>query len=372
MFGEFSNNDQISMRQVFRLFVFDFIGVSTLILPGRISAFAGVDGIWSIVLGGVLGSIYLWYLSRILHGMDTDLVTFMKQFLPVWITKTVLVLLVLHCIVVASYAAYVFADVMKRGLVTGEAYSLILVLVLLVAGYAVGGGMESRARVYEVLFFILFIPLFLMLLLAARDVEIGNMMPVLQADIPSVTKGGILVLLSLTPLFLVLLFPGYVKEEKRGKMVGTVFAAMWFALAVLAVLYVILVGSFGSRSLASMRYPAVTLMSSIQLRGSFLKRMDAFMLGVWFFTLFALLNVFLHFGQQLLLQAVEKGAKTKNRIVFWAVLVLVFLAAEFFYHTQATALFLNYMCYIAAPLLIVVPAALLVWGKCVREGGRTK
>ena len=31
----FSNNNRISTRQVFRLFVFDFVGESTLILPSR-------------------------------------------------------------------------------------------------------------------------------------------------------------------------------------------------------------------------------------------------------------------------------------------------------------------------------------------------
>ncbi len=40
-------------------------------------------------------------------------------------------------------------------------------------------------------------------------------------------------------------------------------------IGVLAVLYVILLGSFGSRSLTTMKYPAITLMSSIHLREVF-------------------------------------------------------------------------------------------------------
>ena len=49
----FSNNNRISTRQVFRLFVFDFVGESTLILPSQLAAFAGNDGLASIVLGGI-------------------------------------------------------------------------------------------------------------------------------------------------------------------------------------------------------------------------------------------------------------------------------------------------------------------------------
>ena len=55
----FSNNNRISTRQVFRLFVFDFVGESTLILPSQLAAFAGNDGLASIVLGGIMGSLYL-------------------------------------------------------------------------------------------------------------------------------------------------------------------------------------------------------------------------------------------------------------------------------------------------------------------------
>ena len=38
----FSNNNRISTRQVFRLFVFDFVGESTLILPSQLAAFAEI------------------------------------------------------------------------------------------------------------------------------------------------------------------------------------------------------------------------------------------------------------------------------------------------------------------------------------------
>ena len=58
----FSNNNRISTRQVFRLFVFDFVGESTLILPSQLAAFAGNDGLhplcwaalWEACICGIL------------------------------------------------------------------------------------------------------------------------------------------------------------------------------------------------------------------------------------------------------------------------------------------------------------------------------
>ncbi len=48
----FSDNNRISTRQVFRLFVFDFIGMSTLVLPGVLAQMTGCDGLFAILLGG--------------------------------------------------------------------------------------------------------------------------------------------------------------------------------------------------------------------------------------------------------------------------------------------------------------------------------
>ena len=230
----FSNNNRISTRQVFRLFVFDFVGESTLILPSQLAAFAGNDGLASIVLGGIMGSLYLWYLAYVLKKMETDLVTYMERILPAWMKKIFLVLLLVYFTGMAGYGAYIFSDVIQKGLIAGESFPLILILVLLTAGYAVCGGIESRARVYEILFVVLFVLLAVMLLIAAGDLEMEYLYGFFQADTGSVMKGSLAVFFCLMPLFLLAFFPSYVQKAKWGKLVHAVHAAMWFAIGVLA------------------------------------------------------------------------------------------------------------------------------------------
>ena len=357
----FSDNDQISTRQVFRLFVFDFVGESTLILPSQLAALSGNDGLFAILLGGILGSLYLWYLAAVLKRTQTDLVTCMQQTLPGWLTKICLFLLILYFVGMSAYGACVFADVMQKGLIAGESYTLILALVLLVAGYAVCGGIESRARLYEVLFVILFVLLAILLLLACFDLEPAYLGGFLKAAPLSVAKGGAEVFFCCMPLFLLVFFPSYVKKKNWGKMVHAVYAALWFALAVLALLYVILVGNFGSRALSSMKYPAITLMSSIHLRGSFLKRLDAFMIGIWFFTLFALITVFLFYGQELV-RKMKKTKEHKKRYLFF-VMAAVFVVAELLHRGGSGEWFRNYLLYIGIPLVLLLPLVVLLWGK---------
>ena len=67
----------------------------------------------------------------------------------------------------------------------------------------------------------------------------------------------------------------------------------------LGILYLILLGMFGGAALETMDYPVVTMMSRIQMTGGFFKRADVFMFGVWFFTLYALLNSLVFFSMRL-------------------------------------------------------------------------
>lgn len=102
--------------------------------------------------------------------METDLVTYMERILPAWMKKFSGVTAGLFYRDGRIRGIYL-SDVIQKGLIAGESFPLILILVLLTAGYAVCGGIESRARVYEILFVVLFVLLAGMLLIAAGDLE---------------------------------------------------------------------------------------------------------------------------------------------------------------------------------------------------------
>lgn len=384
----FSNNNRISTRQVFRLFVFDFIGMSTLVLPAKLAGASGCDGVFAIVVGGLFASLYLWYLAWIMRRMDSDLITYVRQSLPRWGAFVMLCFFAVYCILEASYGAYIFADVMKKGLVGGESYTLLLLLILAVAAYAIQSGIESRARVYESLFWVLFVPLFLLLWIAASDVNTVYLHSFFTTPVSEVAGGGLLVFEYLMLVFLVLFFPAYVKKDAQKKMVAAVYRALWVAVTVFALFDLILLGSFGERAMAKMRYPALTLMSNIHLRGSFLKRLDAFLLAIWFFTLFALINVFLFYAKQLIAAIggeftghgnaecqgdglkiqKEKKAKVWSTIIAF---LLVFVVAEGFCYGLFAEWFEGYMTYVAIPLLILLPLIIVVWGKYRKTGNRS-
>ena len=58
--------------------------------------------------------------------------------------------------------------------------------------------------------------------------------------------------------------------------------AIFTYAGILFLLYAVLLGNFGKYSLSEIEFPAVVLMSDVQIKGSFFKRADALMLSVWF------------------------------------------------------------------------------------------
>ncbi len=87
----------------------------------------------------------------------------------------------------------------------------------------------------------------------------------------------------------------YISPAKAGRAAGS---AILFAGLLFAVLYEILLGVFGRVTVSELEFPAVSLMSMVTLPGGFLHRQDALMVGVWFFTLFALICSSMYYSCQ--------------------------------------------------------------------------
>lgn len=284
----FSENNQISGRQVFRLLTYDFLGMGTLLLPTMLADTAGRDGIFCILAGILSTFLYLKLLRYLLKGMKTSYPDFLKQKCGKVCGYVLWGGYFLYFILMASYTAYLFSTLMLNGLVENISFYLVLLLILLLAFYGMAGGIEGRARVYEMLFWFLMIPLFLMLFAACREVKPAYWSPVFVADGKEVLSGSYYVLFCYSMVSIVLFLKEYVADRK--KCVGAVEKAVWFSGGVFAALYLILIGLFGVEALAQMKFPAVTMMSRVQVTGGFLKRTDAFMFSIWFFTLYAMLN----------------------------------------------------------------------------------
>lgn len=354
------DNGKISNRQTLRLFVFDLMGIATLLIPPYLAKLCGVDGIFAVLVGALLGFIYLFYLGWIMKHMGTDLNSYLNhQVIPI-VRSITLIFVMVHSLLTAGFCGYVFASLMQYSLIRESSFPLVLLVIMIVAAYAVTGGIESRARVYEVLFWFVLIPYTAMMLASVKNFELEYVKGIFTTERGDFVSGVYLVFLFLTPLFFSLFLIGE-KEKNYGRnVIKTVSVSILIATAILLGSYVLLLGNFGKNSLGIMQYPVVTLMSTIQFKGNFLKRMDSLMLAVWFFTLYALLNLHLHYGANMITEIFSKKKRRKPLHVVSAAILVFGVGYSMYLNSNWIWIFIDYYSYAAVPLMVIGPALLLL------------
>lgn len=362
----FSENNQISGRQVFRLLTYDFLGMGTLLLPTMLADTAGRDGIFCILAGILSTFLYLKLLRYLLKGMKTSYPDFLKQKCGKVCGYVLWGGYFLYFILMASYTAYLFSTLMLNGLVENISFYLVLLLILLLAFYGMAGGIEGRARVYEMLFWFLMIPLFLMLFAACREVKPAYWSPVFVADGKEMLNGSYYVFFCYSMVSIVLFLKEYVSDDK--KHISAAEKAVGFSGGVFAVLYLILLGLFGVDALAQMKFPAVTMMSRVQVTGGFLKRTDVFMFSIWFFTLYAMLNSMVFYSGNLAAKVIRDCGGylegKKRMLPYLILLLLVYGVTVLFYRNQQFLDCVTFLLWkIGTPFVVGVPVLLCLTGE---------
>ena len=330
----FSENHQISGRQVFRLLTYDILGIGTLLIPTVLSKIAGEDGIFCIMAGVILALIYLKILKGLLGHMGTSYVEYLKQKFK-WASVIILVGYFLYFVLMAAHTSCLFTALIAQNLVENISDVTITALILLLVFYGMAGGIEGRARVYEILFWFLMLPLFLMMFAAGKEVEPSYWFPLYQTDGTHMITGSYYVLFCYSMISMILFLQEYVPEEKS-PLYKSSRSAVLFSGALFLSLYLLLEGMFGSPALSHMQFPAVVMMNRVQITGGFLKRTDAFMIGIWFFTLYALLGSMVFYSGNLFGKILEKTGwmeEKKRRMCAYAiVIVIVYILTILLYH----------------------------------------
>lgn len=363
----FSKNNKISKRQMFRLLTYDLLGIGTLLLPSAIAKTTEKNGMVSLLLGVLAGIFYCLLIGWLVHSMEDgeSYPVYLKRCFGKIFGTLILLFYVLYYVFLGGYTSYIFGHLMITNLLKEQSFYWIVLGILCLAVYGIIQGIEGRARIYEILFWFLMAPLLLMLFFAARDIEVYRLFPLFTNDAGEIFQSSYFSfeMFSLIGVALYLVPFAKKKDSIRGACLGAVL----YSGGILLALYAVLQGIFGTAAVKVLEYPAVTLMSMIQIPGGFLQRQDAFMVGIWFFTVFALLGSSMFYAAENA-KELTAGKKEKLWIVlaafaFFGIAVISYRSAEF------TKLINTVFLTIATPFVVLIPLAARL---CLKFRGKGK
>lgn len=227
---------------------------------------------------------------------------------------------------------------------------LIVIPLLLVAVYGAGHGVEQVARLFEIFFWIIFIPFFILIIFGLGEVDYSVFLP--KCGMPA----GEVLLYSLGMLSFLVPVEQFLFLSKRrnpqGKGNGKTYLFLVLTVGIIIGLSLFIYGIYGIRGASMEEMVTVDIMRYIRLPLGILERFDIVM--VWFFMLgsFVLLCSSLFYVTQ------ELSIRDDRKRILWmagivvAGLVLVYWLPNY---KEALWLYFFYGAFINLPLSILLP-----------------
>lgn len=360
-----SPKDTLTSRQLLVIIISVVVGVQIFTMPRALAESAGRDGWLSLLLGGAwavaaatgtafLGSLfprqapYVW-LSRLVGKKGSICLSILGGLFYLLVTGVVLRL---------------FADVLRVYLLPRTPSEVIMITFLLSVGYAVSHGINPLARVTQIFFLFGILPSFLLMVFFQREVDIGELLPVLADGIGPVVKGflpaygtfggwGIVVLL--------LQFMDRPQEAVKATLLGVSLTLLLYLGVFVATL-----ATFGPAETRDLLYPVVGLIREMEGIGGFIEKLDLVFLSAWILSVFVTVSFVYYVALLTVSQPV--GCKNLTSWVYCGLPVVYFLALlpEGYLAAESLSSWLSYGSF---GLSLLVPVLLVLAWIRMRQGG---
>ena len=320
----FAENQKISLRQLQVLLLLDCFGTAVLFLPAELAQLSG-NGCWFLALGGgiafVVSSILLSQAGRRM-GEGTAVEWFQSCF-GIFGGTVLLVGLAGNLLFSSFTELRIFSEVVCRTMLPNTPLWIISLLILAVGMMWARQGAECRGRAAEILFFMVIIPILVVLISVAISAEYGNVRPWEFPDSRGFLGGiGTLSMTFQGLLFLYFVFPSLRKTSAVRKKTA---AATGVTAAAITGITFLCLAVYGDKVLSQKLLPTLQMLERVSFTGVFLIRQDVLLLWFWMASVSLFLSGGLFYGALLVRRMLrQEEGKGVIWIWIWGILIFVF------------------------------------------------
>lgn len=280
----FSNNGKISNHQAVRLLILDVFTGACLFLPMALPRLAGDGGFLALILGILLtladGAVLSWCLGKC-----------ESRFIPKlgsgWLPAVLRWLYGLRCFAAFVFLMGMFSSVLNETFLYTMPKWLVIAGMTLVLIYGSTKGIEVRARLSEILFYLVLIPIILIGLFSIPEGNIFRLLTFSATSFSGIIQGILVTWVLMAPVEWML----YIAPENPNEKPFRIFAwALGIGGGLAALIYALCVTVMTVEGMAGERWPTVILMQIVRIPGGFLSRQDGLMLSFWIFAMFISLS----------------------------------------------------------------------------------
>lgn len=321
----FSSNNQISGRQLNRLIVVDFLGIIGLVMPQLALHLSLQDGLIAIFYAIIISLAYTFIILLIKQKIKKNLIDYLREKAGRFIATVVGLFFAIKYFIFAVIVLCILGTIVNTVLLPEVNPMVIIGAMIIVSCYSVIKGIESRGRMAEILYYVVLIPIVIILLFSFRHVDKYNITPFFLQSQIDIIKSALIIALLFSPSEMLLFNDDHFdfnKKSKRSVYYGVITVGL-----VNLLLFAVNVGIFGVNGMLKEEWPTITLMQVVEISGMFFERQDGIMSIFYIVSLFATISALINYVVLL----VKKMFRVEsNRRYGWITVLLLFIATSTF------------------------------------------
>ncbi|CAM2755982.1 endospore germination permease [Hathewaya histolytica] len=292
-------NFKVGSYGIFCTMIVSIMGINIFYYPRTVTTIVETEG-WIVTILACL--IYIFFLKLIYKTMElNEFKTFdeliMANFGKI-LGSIILIIFCLYNIVFSGIGIRIFVEVLNMYLLPKTPSEFMIISFIIVGIFIVRGGIEAVIKFNEIIFWIVFIPLSITLMLTLNNCDFTNVLPVLNNAPVNYAKGTLKAMYAFIGTNIAYMIIPYAKnKDKLSKVLtkSTIFVAVSYIIVTVFALSI-----FGSNEIKSLLWPTISTIRSINIPGAFIERWEGVVMVFWilfFFTSF--INMF-NFSSEIL------------------------------------------------------------------------
>ncbi|MCL2574347.1 MAG: endospore germination permease [Defluviitaleaceae bacterium] len=355
----FALNNKISLRQLQALLLLEVFGFGVTALPRRVAENAGQDGWLSVLLAVIMiipVVMMASYLARLAGGKSFH--DFASHVISKPLGVVVSLIFCLRLVLLAAFNLRIFAEITRQTMLPTTPFVVIFVSMLMLAAYGAAKGIETRARMAEILVLVTLLPLIFVFGISGRDIDFTNLAPVFVATPLDVARGSFPAFFAFSGVEVLLLVSPYLSRPKH-----LVRSASGVAITIgisMAIVTIVTIARFGADGIVHQMWPVLKMMDTISLPGSIIDRQGALIMTFWIISAYATINAALFFSSLLLKDTIGCGQHSAYILVLVPIIAILAhipqnLSVVYEYHLLSNSTF-GLATMVGIPLIILIIA----------------
>jgi spore germination protein KB len=283
---------KIANRQAMFLLVSGILATGLLIFPSLVTAEAKQDAWIAVALSSLAGLAVIWVTVSLSSRFPAKTIIEYSEAICGQIPgKAVGAVFIWFFLLLTALAVREFAEFIRAVFMEETQLAVFISSMLVIAAYAVYGGLEVIARVNELMLTLVLLAILLFMALATNQMDPARLTPVFAAGTGPIFKGAFVASGWYGEvLALAFLFP-YLNRPALARRYG--IGAVGILLGVFIIAITAAIMTFGPAETGRMQFPAFMVARNISIMGIF-EHTEAIFMLLWIAGMFAKITIYFY------------------------------------------------------------------------------